>query len=69
MPAPDFSLCLFLIPERVVWFLQTILFFVAVVLVLIINCNFMNFSVILKYYIGFLRVSCIRKNLFEFQLA
>jgi len=20
MPAPDFSLCLFLIPERVVWF-------------------------------------------------
>lgn len=34
MPAPDFSLCLFLIPERVVWFLQSILFFVVVFLVL-----------------------------------
>lgn len=50
MPAPDFSLCLFLIPERVVWFL--FLFFfpakIGSMLRVIIYTSFYKFTITLN---------------------
>lgn len=58
MPAPDFSLCLFLIPERVVLFSWSLVYFVdGVQLWYIVDCLF----ILLTHFFGLIsyKFSCV----------